>query len=113
MTLADSTTWTLAIEEVDRMSVTHVKVLNHKNATIAKIENDGIDLVSTRDAAVRHCFVMTVDDAMCAKASSTETRNNTFSDNTVFTSCAANKVCVCASHSPPHTSSIAPDCAHV
>ena len=95
VTLADSTTWTLAIEDVDRMSVAHVKVLNHKNATIAKIENDGIDLVSTRDAAVRHCFVMTVDDAMCAKASSTETRNNTFSDNTVFTSCAANKVCVC------------------
>ena len=48
VTLADSTTWTLAIEDVDGMSVEHVKVLNHKNATIAKIENDGLDLVSVR-----------------------------------------------------------------
>lgn len=85
ITLADSTTWTLAIEDVDRMSVHAVKVLNHKNVTVAKIENDGLDLVSVRDALVSFCFVMTVDDAMCAKAHSTATRNNTFADNTVFT----------------------------
>ena len=89
--LADATTWTLAIEGVDTMSVFAVKVLNHKNATTAKIENDGIDLISVRDASVAHCFVITVDDAMCAKASSSETRNNTFSDNVVYSSCGGNK----------------------
>jgi hypothetical protein len=91
ITLADSTTWTLAIEDVDRMSVRAVKVLNHKNVSVAKIENDGLDLVSVRDATVSYCFVITVDDAMCAKAASTAVKNNTFTDNVVFSSCAGNK----------------------
>ena len=89
--LADSTTWTLAIEDVDNMVVNRVKVLNHKNVTQAKIENDGLDLISTRDAVVSWNFVITVDDAMCAKASSTAVRNVTFSDNVVFSSCGGNK----------------------
>ena len=40
---------------------------------------------------VSHCFVMTVDDAMCAKASSTPVRNITFADCVVFSSCGGNK----------------------
>jgi polygalacturonase len=76
---------------IDRMSVTNVKVLNHRNASIAKIENDGLDLVSVRDGHVSRNFVMTCDDAMCAKARSTPVRNVTFADNVVWSSCGGNK----------------------
>ena len=93
ITLADATTWTIAVEDVDRMVVDQVKVLNHANVTTAKIENDGLDLISTRDAVVQHSFVITVDDAMCAKGSApgAALRNTSFIDNVVYTSCAGNK----------------------
>jgi hypothetical protein len=75
-----------------------------------------------RDASVSFCFVITVDDAMCAKASSSaEVRNNTFSDNVVFSSCGGNKagmqVCKAAAieapclHSPAAVSGFDPDSA--
>ena len=75
------------------MNVSRIKILNHKNATTAKIENDGIDMISARDSLVTNNFVMTVDDAMCAKGavSGAPVSNNVFVDNVVYTSCAGNK----------------------
>ena len=46
----------------------HLQVLNHMNASVHKIENDGLDLVSSPDSIVDRCIVITCDDAMCAKA---------------------------------------------
>jgi len=79
-----------------------VKVTNHFNSTVAKIQNDGIDLLSNAHSRVSRCFVLTQDDAMCLKGAafsasspkfgySTDMTNVTFSHNTVYTSCAGAK----------------------
>ena len=91
-----------------------VKITNHFNSTIAKIQNDGIDLLSDSNSHVSRCFVLTQDDAMCLKGSyaslaeegdgpdmtnlsvteeayPTDMSNVTFSNNIVYTSCAGAK----------------------
>ena len=79
-----------------------VKVTNHFNSSVAKIQNDGIDLLSNAHSMVSRCFVLTQDDAMCLKGAffsasspkygySTDMTNVTFSQNTVYTSCAGAK----------------------
>jgi polygalacturonase len=79
-----------------------VKVTNHFNSSVAKIQNDGIDLLSNAHSRVSRCFVLTQDDAMCLKGAffsasspkfgyATDMTNVTFSQNTVYTSCAGAK----------------------
>lgn len=99
VTLKDATTWTVRLDGVQNLLVQNVKVLNHKNSRIAKIQNDGLDLCANRDSVVRKNFVITNDDAMCLKASraenefnyETSTVNNTFEGNVVWTHCAGAK----------------------
>lgn len=99
VTLKDATTWTVVVEAVQHLLIQNVKVLNHKNSTVAKIQNDGLDLCANADSVVRKNFVITQDDAMCLKASrspgefpyNTTVVNNTFEGNVVWTACAGAK----------------------
>lgn len=92
--IKDSTTWTInGIQGGDGFTVRHVKIINHKNADQYKIMNDGIDLCGTRNAVAEKNFVMTVDDALCAKSTITDFAmyNVRFKNNIVFSSCAGLK----------------------
>ena len=51
----------------DNVLVQNVKVLNHRDVWY-KIQNDGINNVSSDDMTVNQCFVITIDDAQCFKA---------------------------------------------
>eukprot|EP01047_Picozoa_sp_COSAG01_P043236 COSAG01_NODE_3828_length_5655_cov_3.721742_9_plen_104_part_00 len=64
----------------------NLKVLNWQNASVIKIENDGLDLVSSSHSLVEGCLVVTCDDAMCAKATLAHPgpmTNATFTGNVV------------------------------
>lgn len=63
----DATGWSVELVRMDGVVVQNVKVLNHKNIDW-KIQNDGINATSSSNVVVNQCFVMTIDDAMCAKA---------------------------------------------
>jgi hypothetical protein len=92
--IKDSTTWTInGIQGGDGFTVRHVKIINHKNADQYKIMNDGIDLCGTRNAIAEKNFVMTVDDALCAKSTIKDFAmyNIHFKNNIVFSSCAGLK----------------------
>lgn len=92
--IKDATTWTFrAIEGGDGFIVRNIKIINHKNVDQYKIMNDGIDICATRNAIAEKNFVMTVDDAMCAKSSiaNFDMYNVHFKNNIVFTSCAGVK----------------------
>ncbi|WP_339315940.1 hypothetical protein [Paenibacillus sp. FSL R10-2734] len=92
--IKDSTTWTInGIQGGDGFRVRHVKIINHKNADQYKIMNDGIDICGTRNAIAEKNFVMTVDDALCAKSTITDFSmyNVRFKNNIVFSSCAGLK----------------------
>ncbi|NQX58612.1 glycosyl hydrolase family 28-related protein [Paenibacillus qinlingensis] len=100
--IKDSTTWTInGIQGGEGFTVRHVKIINHKNADQYKIMNDGIDLCGTRNAIAEKNFVMTVDDALCAKSTITDYAmyNIRFKNNIVFSSCAGLKAGL-QSHSP-------------
>lgn len=100
--IKDSTTWTInGIQGGEGFTVRHVKIMNHKNADQYKIMNDGIDLCGTRNAIAEKNFVMTVDDALCAKSTITDYAmyNIRFKNNIVFSSCAGLKAGL-QSHSP-------------
>ncbi|WP_438347973.1 hypothetical protein ACP8HI_20275 [Paenibacillus sp. FA6] len=93
--IKDSTTWTInGIQGGDGFTVRNVKIINHKNADQYKIMNDGIDLCGTRNAIAEKNFVMTVDDALCAKSTIIDFAmyNIYFKNNIVFSSCAGLKV---------------------
>lgn len=89
--LRGATTWTLVVQNADSCLVRNVKVINHWNQARVKIQNDGINLCGSRYGLVEGNFVITGDDAMCAKANGRETAFNTFKDNTVLTFAAGNK----------------------
>ncbi|MEC0111190.1 glycosyl hydrolase family 28-related protein [Paenibacillus taichungensis] len=92
--IKDSTTWTInGIQGGDGFTVRHVKIINHKNADQYKIMNDGIDLCGTRNVVAEKNFVMTVDDALCAKSTINDFAmyNVRFKNNIVFSSCAGLK----------------------
>jgi hypothetical protein len=92
--IKDSTTWTISgIQGGDGFTVRHVKIINHKNPYQYKIMNDGIDLCGTRNALAENNFVMTVDDALCAKSTINDfpMYNIRFKNNIVFSSCAGLK----------------------
>jgi hypothetical protein len=81
----DGTGWTVELMRSDTVIVKDVKVLNHKDINY-KIQNDGINSVSSSNTLVNQCFVMTIDDAMCSKARySNEMENCTFSNNVIYT----------------------------
>jgi polygalacturonase len=92
--LRDATAWTCSIIYADHCLVEGVKVLNHWDQNDVKIQNDGINLIACRNSVVNGNFVMTGDDAMCAKAQrvGAETSHLTFSNNVLFTMGAGNKV---------------------
>ncbi|WP_337102522.1 glycosyl hydrolase family 28 protein [Paenibacillus sp. YIM B09110] len=92
--IKDSTTWTInGIQGGDGFTVRNVKIMNHKNADQYKIMNDGIDICGTRNALAEKNFVMTVDDALCAKSTIVDFAmyNIRFNNNIVFSSCAGLK----------------------
>ena len=80
----DGTGWTVELRNSNTVEVQNVKVLNHKNIDY-KIQNDGINSVSSSNTLVNQCFVMTIDDAMCAKARYGDMNNCIFSNNVNFT----------------------------
>lgn len=93
LTLRDATTWTAVVEKVTNYTVFEVKVLNHHNATVYKIENDGLDLLANSDSSVDRCLVITCDDAMCSKSGEKDAGvdNVAFTNNIAFSWCAGQK----------------------
>lgn len=83
----DATGWSVELVRIDGVVVQNVKVLNHKDIQW-KIQNDGINATSSSNVLVNQCFVMTVDDAMCAKASYERAglmENVVFANNVIWT----------------------------
>jgi polygalacturonase len=93
LTLRDATTWTAVVEKVSNYTVFQVKVLNHHNASVYKIENDGLDLVANANSSVDRCLIVTCDDAMCSKSSEKDAGvdNVAFTNSIVFSWCAGLK----------------------
>tara|TARA_B110000208_G_scaffold5639_1_gene7261 strand:- start:179 stop:1843 length:1665 start_codon:yes stop_codon:yes gene_type:complete len=91
--LRDATTWTAVVEKVTNYTVFEVKVLNHHNATVYKIENDGLDLVANTESSVDRCLVITCDDAMCSKSGEPDAGvdNVLFTNSIAFSWCAGQK----------------------
>ncbi|MDB5051665.1 MAG: hypothetical protein JWO30_4736, partial [Fibrobacteres bacterium] len=90
--LRDATTWTIVMHNADSCLVRHVKLLNHWDQSEIKIQNDGIDLCGSRHGTADANFVITGDDAMCAKGDGNETAYLTFKNNIVLSFAAGNKV---------------------
>ncbi len=85
--LKDASGWSLELKRTLGVRAQNVKVLNHKDIRW-KIENDGINVCSSSDALVNQCFVMTIDDAMCSKATDRVMQsmdNVQFTNNVVWT----------------------------
>lgn len=80
----DGSGWTVDLKRSDTVTVQNVKVLNHKDI-IYKIQNDGINSTSSSNTLINQCFIITIDDAMCAKARYGNMENCTFSNNVNFT----------------------------
>ena len=79
----DATGWTIELMRSTDLIVQNVKVLNHKDINY-KIENDGIDAVSSSNTVINQCFVITIDDAYCSKARYTDMDNCVFSNNVSY-----------------------------
>ncbi|MCK9479739.1 MAG: discoidin domain-containing protein [Firmicutes bacterium] len=93
VTVKDGTTWTVTVYTSEDILLRNVKVLNYKDVNEYKIENDGINICSSRYAQVDRCFVMTIDDSLCSKAANkgVPTHSIIFSNNVLFNSCAGHK----------------------
>jgi hypothetical protein len=78
--LKDASGWTLELMRSENLTVQNIKVLNHKDIRY-KIENDGINAVSSSNTLVNQCFVITIDDTFCSKARYGDMNNCTFSNN--------------------------------
>jgi hypothetical protein len=81
----DATGWSVEILLSNHVLVQNVKVLNHRDVWY-KIENDGINNVSSDNTTVNQCFVITIDDAYCFKARYPQGGSM---DNGVFSNCIA------------------------
>lgn len=88
--IKDASGWSMDLRSSDNVVCQNIKVLNHKDYS-RKIENDGIDMTSSSNSKVNQCFVITIDDAMCAKARYEDMDNVEFSNNVVYTSAAGVK----------------------
>lgn len=92
--LHNATTWTCVPKNADDVLVKNIKVINHFDQDRVKIQNDGINLYSCTNSVVDQCFVITGDDAFCAKQGN-ERKPGThliFKNSVLFTRCAGNKV---------------------
>ena len=98
--IRDGTTWTCDIKYADGIKISNIKVLNHwfQHYQNIKVQNDGINLCSSRNGHVWKNFVMTGDDAFCVKAQDAAdggTRacyNIKNHDNVIFNMGAGNKI---------------------
>jgi polygalacturonase len=88
--LKDASGWSMDLRSSTNVVCQNIKVLNHKDYS-RKIENDGIDMTSSSNSKVNQCFVITIDDAMCAKARYGNMDKVEFSNNVVYTSAAGVK----------------------
>ncbi|OJV44346.1 MAG: hypothetical protein BGO29_13530 [Bacteroidales bacterium 36-12] len=79
----DGSGWTVELMRSENILVQNVKVLNHKDIRY-KIENDGINSVTSSNTIVNQCFVITIDDAYCAKARQGDMDNCVFSNNVCY-----------------------------
>ena len=89
----DATGWSVEVLRTNGATVQNLKVLNHRDIRW-KIQSDGINAVSSSNTLINQCFVITIDDAMCAKArfdSWGTMRNVTFSNNVLWSWSAAVK----------------------
>ncbi|MFB6342475.1 glycosyl hydrolase family 28 protein [Saccharicrinis sp. FJH62] len=80
ITVKDGSGWTIELMRSTNIKVQNVKVLNHKDIKY-KIQNDGIDIVSSSHTTVNQCFVITIDDAMCSKARYGDMNDCVFTNN--------------------------------
>lgn len=60
----ESSAWTLYIEKGDGINITNAKVVNVK---LNSGTNDGINIGGGINITARHCFITTLDDAVCLK----------------------------------------------
>lgn len=88
--LKDASGWSMDLRSSNNVICQNVKVLNHKDNN-KKIENDGIDMTSSSNSKVNQCFVITIDDAMCAKARYGDMTNVEFSNNVNYSTAAGVK----------------------
>ncbi len=93
ITVKDGTTWAFTVYTSEHVLVRNVKVLNYKDVGGYKIQNDGIDICASRHVRVDKCFVMTIDDPLCVKATDENQRmyDVLMTNNVLFTSCAGQK----------------------
>ena len=61
--LLDSSTWTLALFDCDNVTIDNVKIIGQW-----RYNTDGIDIVNSRNVAVRNCFIRSFDDSVTLKA---------------------------------------------
>jgi hypothetical protein len=61
ITVVDSPSWTVCFGKCKKVLVNNVKLIGHRE------NSDGVDIVSSRDVAVRNCFIRTGDDGVCVK----------------------------------------------
>lgn len=93
VTVKDGTTWVSTVYTSEHVLVRNVKVLNYKDVGGYKIQNDGIDICASRHVRVDKCFVMTIDDPLCVKATDENQPmyDVLMTNNVLFTSCAGQK----------------------
>ena len=93
----DSTSWAITVYTTEYALIENVKLLDYvleaETAEGYKIQNDGIDITSSRHARVNKCFIFTIDDAFCAKSTNKNYHmyDVIFSNNIVYTFCAGHK----------------------
>lgn len=88
ITLRSAACWMQNYLNCDRVLLEHVTVRNQVN-----YNNDGIDLDGCRDVIVRHCDVLSGDDACCFKGASQRPTERVLVENSRFDSaCNAFKV---------------------
>lgn len=70
--LRESSGWTFAVFESQVIKVNNVKIIGHY------VNNDGIDICSSRDVLVENCFCHNADDSFLIKAHDAPVNNVTF-----------------------------------
>ena len=58
----DASTWTIPVQQSDRVTITNVKLLGYR------ANSDGIDISNSRDVLVDDCFIRTLDDLIVVKS---------------------------------------------
>ena len=89
----DSMTWSFGLRNCEYGRIKNVKVLNFNDADALKVQSDGINIISSSHVSVEKNLVVTIDDAMCSKASTNnrEMHDIVFINNVVLSRCAGMK----------------------